>query len=42
MSKMLKKPSERQKIQEILDKIEDDSFTPSDIDLIFSVHDKNR
>lgn len=34
MSKMLKKPSERQKIQEILDKIEDDSFTPSDIDLI--------
>lgn len=31
---MLKKPSERQKIQDILDKIQDDSFTPSDIDLI--------
>lgn len=31
---MLKKPSERQKIQEILDKIEADSFSPSDIDLI--------
>lgn len=34
MSNILKKPSERQKIQEILNKIEDDSFTPSDIDLI--------
>lgn len=31
---MLRKPSERLKIQEILDRINDDSFTPSDIDLI--------